>query len=101
MLVKQIARHLHLGKPYSAIEKAILAKLRKKTGYTFTNCKKALEMHGNDIGKVNKLISIQCIFINDILGGILVKRASAAIRLGESDKIRRTESCTRPYCYNN
>lgn len=33
-------------------QKSALAALRKKTGYTFANCKKALEMHNNDIQKV-------------------------------------------------
>lgn len=32
-----------------AAEKALLMKLRKSTGYTFTNCKKALEKFDNDI----------------------------------------------------
>ncbi|XP_049822198.1 elongation factor Ts, mitochondrial isoform X2 [Aethina tumida] len=32
-------------------EKSVLAALRKKTGYTFSNCKKALEMHNNDLEK--------------------------------------------------
>lgn len=35
-------------------EKSALAVLRKKTGYTFANCKKALELHDNDVTKVRK-----------------------------------------------
>ncbi|KAJ1526264.1 hypothetical protein ONE63_009419 [Megalurothrips usitatus] len=31
-----------------------LAKLRKKTGYTFANCKKALDMHNHDLEKAEK-----------------------------------------------
>lgn len=30
-----------------------LAALRKKTGYSFVNCKKALELHNNDITAVS------------------------------------------------
>ncbi|GJQ69705.1 hypothetical protein Trydic_g22276 [Trypoxylus dichotomus] len=59
MLIKQIARYLHPGKPCFAVEKALLAKLRKRTGYTFTNCKKALEMHENDIIKAESWLKEQ------------------------------------------
>jgi elongation factor Ts len=34
-------------------DKNALAALRKKTGYTFANCKKALELHENDLTKVS------------------------------------------------
>lgn len=37
----------------SGPEKSGLATLRKKTGYTFANCKKALELHNNDLVKVS------------------------------------------------
>ena len=53
MIFKFIYRNLHVTKPCWAVEKSQLAKLRKNTGYTFTHCKNALEMHNNDIGKVN------------------------------------------------
>ncbi|XP_044267880.1 elongation factor Ts, mitochondrial [Tribolium madens] len=46
---KILARFVHLQGPYLAAEKSLLATLRKKTGYTFSNCKKALELHNNDI----------------------------------------------------
>uniref|UniRef100_A0A182MH27 Elongation factor Ts, mitochondrial n=1 Tax=Anopheles culicifacies TaxID=139723 RepID=A0A182MH27_9DIPT len=36
---------------YATAEKSALATLRKKTGYTFANCKKALELHNNDLAK--------------------------------------------------
>lgn len=36
-------------------EKSLLATLRKKTGYTFANCKKALELHNNDISQVKSI----------------------------------------------
>lgn len=40
-------------------EKSALATLRKKTGYTFANCKKALEMHGNDLTKAESWLKEQ------------------------------------------
>jgi elongation factor Ts len=46
---KVLARFFHLQRPSLAAEKSLLATLRKKTGYTFANCKKALELHNNDL----------------------------------------------------
>lgn len=46
-----VIRFFHGGKVVNAIEKSKLAALRKKTGYTFVNCKKALELHQNDIAQ--------------------------------------------------
>ncbi|KAJ8358905.1 hypothetical protein SKAU_G00154300 [Synaphobranchus kaupii] len=40
---------VHTSCPLLAAEKALLLKLRKTTGYTFINCKKALEKFDNDI----------------------------------------------------
>ncbi|XP_074489648.1 elongation factor Ts, mitochondrial [Sebastes fasciatus] len=40
---------LHTGCQLLATEKALLMKLRKSTGYTFINCKKALEKFDNDM----------------------------------------------------
>lgn len=51
-MLKQVARFVHTGQWYLAAEKSALATLRKKTGYTFANCKKALELHNNDLIKV-------------------------------------------------
>ncbi|KAM8916510.1 elongation factor Ts, mitochondrial [Spinachia spinachia] len=42
---------LHTGCQLSAAEKTLLMKLRKTTGYTFINCKKALEKFDNDIAQ--------------------------------------------------
>lgn len=39
--------------------KALLAKLRKKTGYTFANCKKALDKHNNDVEQAEKWLHEQ------------------------------------------
>jgi hypothetical protein len=48
---------------WSAFDKSLLGKLRKKTGYTFSNCKKALEVNGNDYEKVHIfLISLPLTF---------------------------------------
>lgn len=37
---------------YSSSSKSLLSELRKKTGYTFANCKKALEVNNNDLTQV-------------------------------------------------
>ncbi|XP_072307619.1 elongation factor Ts, mitochondrial [Eucyclogobius newberryi] len=42
-------RSWHSGCSLFAAEKALLMKLRKSTGYTFTNCKTALEKFDNDV----------------------------------------------------
>ncbi|CAG06755.1 unnamed protein product, partial [Tetraodon nigroviridis] len=47
--VCQHVQPLHTGCQLLAAEKALLMKLRKNTGYTFTNCKKALEKFDNDL----------------------------------------------------
>ncbi|XP_053694670.1 elongation factor Ts, mitochondrial isoform X1 [Sabethes cyaneus] len=44
---------------YATAEKSALATLRKKTGYTFANCKKALELHGNDLTKAEHWLKEQ------------------------------------------
>lgn len=43
----------------AAGEKSLLASLRKKTGYTFANCKKALELHNNDVNKAEEWLKQQ------------------------------------------
>lgn len=52
-MILQLVRSLHTSPVYQAAESSLLAKLRKKTGYTIANCKKALEMHNNDSEKVS------------------------------------------------
>ncbi|XP_059184481.1 elongation factor Ts, mitochondrial [Centropristis striata] len=47
----QHVQSLHTGCQLLAAEKALLVKLRKSTGYTFINCKKALEKFDNDIAQ--------------------------------------------------
>ncbi|KAK5646417.1 hypothetical protein RI129_004881 [Pyrocoelia pectoralis] len=59
MLPKVFARYLHIHSSCWAAEKSLLASLRKKTGYTFTNCKKALELHSNDLVHAEKWLNQQ------------------------------------------
>ncbi|XP_026322560.1 elongation factor Ts, mitochondrial [Hyposmocoma kahamanoa] len=47
-MIFQFLRKLHTSLVCQAAESSLLAKLRKKTGYTIANCKKALEMHNNN-----------------------------------------------------
>lgn len=54
-----IARFIHTGRSCWAAEKSLLASLRKKTGYTFSNCKKALELHNNDLVQAEKWLKEQ------------------------------------------
>ncbi|XP_006807625.1 elongation factor Ts, mitochondrial [Neolamprologus brichardi] len=49
--VGQHVQFLHTGCQLLAAEKALLMKLRKSTGYTFINCKKALEKFDNDVAQ--------------------------------------------------
>lgn len=56
--VCQHVQSLHTGCQLLAAEKALLMKLRKSTGYTFTNCKKALEKFDNDITQVHQTPSL-------------------------------------------
>ncbi|KAL6254622.1 hypothetical protein P5V15_013929 [Pogonomyrmex californicus] len=60
MIPPQIFRLIHTnGLLWQATNKSLLAKLRKKTGYTFANCKKALELHENDITKAEAWLKEQ------------------------------------------
>lgn len=51
ILTMTIRRYFYTTSKTLAAEKSLLAALRKKTGYTFSNCKKALEMHNNDMNQ--------------------------------------------------
>ncbi|XP_014467794.1 PREDICTED: elongation factor Ts, mitochondrial [Dinoponera quadriceps] len=60
MIPSRVFRLIHTnGLLWQASNKSLLAKLRKKTGYTFTNCKKALELHENDVQKAEKWLREQ------------------------------------------
>lgn len=54
-LQQQFTRMFHTTRlVLASVEKSALATLRKKTGYTFANCKKALELHNNDVSLVSR-----------------------------------------------
>ncbi|XP_030276719.1 elongation factor Ts, mitochondrial [Sparus aurata] len=57
--IRQHAQSLHTGCQLLAAEKALLMKLRKTTGYTFINCKKALEKFDNDIAQAESWLNEQ------------------------------------------
>lgn len=59
MIFQQFSRMFHSTRLVLAAEKSALAALRKKTGYTFANCKKALELHNNDINLAEKWLNEQ------------------------------------------
>ncbi|XP_058488444.1 elongation factor Ts, mitochondrial [Solea solea] len=50
---------LHSGCQLRAADKALLMKLRKSTGYTFINCKKALEKFDNDVTQAESWLQEQ------------------------------------------
>lgn len=57
--LSQHAQSFHSGCQLLAAEKSLLMKLRKSTGYTFINCKKALEKFDNDIAKAESWLHEQ------------------------------------------
>ncbi|XP_020291728.1 elongation factor Ts, mitochondrial [Pseudomyrmex gracilis] len=60
MMPAQIFRLIHTNNYlWQATKKSLLSKLRKKTGYTFANCKKALELHENDVDKAEAWLKEQ------------------------------------------
>nr|CAH7731900.1 unnamed protein product [Callosobruchus chinensis] len=59
LFIKTLTRSICTGKHSLAAEKSLLAALRKKTGYTFANCKKALEMHDNDLNRAELWLKSQ------------------------------------------
>lgn len=65
MISHQFFRSIHTNYIlcYST-KKTLLSKLRKKTGYAFVNCKKALELHNNDIEKVKYLTNYNRNIVN-------------------------------------
>lgn len=46
-------RGIHLSNTNWSSNKAQLLKLRRKTGYPFDSCKKALQLNDNSLEKVN------------------------------------------------
>lgn len=47
-----MCRFFYSSAIYQNINSSALSTLRKKTGFTFANCRKALELHNNDMKKV-------------------------------------------------
>lgn len=52
MFCREAVRHSLNNLRCYATQNSPLAALRKKTGYSLVNCKKALNLHDNDIQKV-------------------------------------------------
>ncbi|XP_035661540.1 elongation factor Ts, mitochondrial [Branchiostoma floridae] len=57
--VSSLARCLHTCPVLEGVTKANLSKLRKKTGFTFVNCRKALEKFENDLEQAEKWLKEQ------------------------------------------
>uniref|UniRef100_A0A8D8QPX7 Elongation factor Ts, mitochondrial n=2 Tax=Cacopsylla melanoneura TaxID=428564 RepID=A0A8D8QPX7_9HEMI len=54
-----LTRFFNVSSNHLNANKSLLGKLRKKTGYSFTNCKKALELNEHDIDKAEKWLQEQ------------------------------------------
>ncbi|XP_021921981.1 elongation factor Ts, mitochondrial isoform X2 [Zootermopsis nevadensis] len=59
MICRHFMRFLHSGQSWNSVNKSVLGKLRKKTGYTFANCRKALVLYDNDMDKAEKWLQEQ------------------------------------------
>lgn len=60
MIPRQLFRSMYTNYVlYEAPKKSLLSKLRKKTGYTFVNCRKALEVNDNDMAKAEQWLKDQ------------------------------------------
>lgn len=59
IILHSFSRFFHSSGALLAAEKSALATLRKKTGYTFANCKKALDMHQNDLPQAEQWLQQQ------------------------------------------
>ncbi|XP_045470084.1 elongation factor Ts, mitochondrial isoform X2 [Harmonia axyridis] len=59
IFTRTIMRFLHTSKQVFTAEKSSLATLRKKTGYTISNCKKALQLHNYDLVTAEKWLHEQ------------------------------------------
>ncbi|XP_073827139.1 elongation factor Ts, mitochondrial [Musca autumnalis] len=78
VVFQQFTRFLHTTRAvYASAEKSALAALRKKTGYTFANCKKALELHNNDINLAEKWLKEQAQSLGWSKATKLAERATA------------------------
>lgn len=60
MFSRNIIRYFHVGfASFNSNNKTLLSKLRKKTGYTFANCKKALELNDYNYNQAEKWLQEQ------------------------------------------
>ncbi|XP_022189109.2 elongation factor Ts, mitochondrial [Nilaparvata lugens] len=61
MMQNHVLRFFHSGVSCwsSSQNKSLLSKLRKKTGFTFSNCRKALEVNDNNLEKAEKWLQEQ------------------------------------------
>lgn len=59
MLFSSFRRLISTTSNLRATEKSLLAALRKQTGYSFSNCKKALELNGNNLEKAQEWLQQQ------------------------------------------
>ena len=93
-----LVRGLHSGAGGLQAPKSALAKLRKKTGYSLSLCKKALEQHEQDVLKAEEWLKASATFaILDVENNKLLidLGSSAGARLGQGEQARRPEHCPR------
>lgn len=64
-----LIRGIHIPSTNLSSNKSQLLKLRKKTGYTFESCKKALQLNDNSLEKVTIInqYNLRFIYFNIIL----------------------------------
>ncbi|CAH0387927.1 unnamed protein product [Bemisia tabaci] len=84
MLGTQLARLFHSTNCNLSASKSALAELRKKTGYTFANCKKALETNNNDLAQAEKWLQEQAQALGWAKASKLQGRAASQGLLGVS-----------------
>ncbi|XP_051271949.1 elongation factor Ts, mitochondrial [Dicentrarchus labrax] len=103
--VCQHVQSLHTGCQLLAAEKALLMKLRKSTGYTFTNCKKALEKFDNDIAQAETWLHEQAqkegwIKANK-LEGRRAKEGLIGLFIGDKDAVMVEVNCETDFVARN
>jgi len=106
MFCRQIVRQSLNNIRLYATEKSPLAALRKKTGYSFVNCKKALELNNNDVLKAEKWLQDQAqalgwakatklegrVTKQGLIGVLLKKNIGAMVEVNcETDFVARNE----------
>ncbi len=52
------ARLLHVSAAFSSVPKSSLAKLRKKTGYSLSLCRQALEVNKQDVSRAQEWLKV-------------------------------------------